>query len=253
MINWHKYVIDEYTQSLRSTSSLGKELGKNPKTIRDILQRNGVAIRNRSQAQKIVIERDGPPVKGPRSTEAKRKISEGVQRHWSSLSKSAEAKIRKDLSKRAKKQWSGLSKKEKEDILTPMRIAGRQQAGQGSRAENKIGSLLQESGFKIEKRNRSVAHPYEIDILILSEGVAIECDGPTHFYPIHGEENLLKTQMRDGIKDAFITRTGLHVVRIQDFTTSYSRAACRRAVLQLEELMEEIKNTSSKVHYIIMK
>ena len=225
MINWHKYVIDEYTQNKRSTFALGKELGKNSKTIRDILIRNGISLRNRSQAQKIVVERDGPVVKGPRSVEEKRKISEGIQKHWSSLSKKEEKELRARLSEKATKQWKKLTKDEIETILTPMGVAGRQQVGQGSRAENKIGSLLQELGYKIEKRNRSVAHPYEIDILILSEGVAIECDGPTHFSPIHGEENLLKTQMRDDIKNAFITRIGLHVVRIQDMTTSYSRAA----------------------------
>jgi hypothetical protein len=76
-----EYVGREYLNG-RSTNSLGIELGKNPKVIRDMLKKMGIKLRNHSQAQSLNIKKNGPPISRPRTDEEKKRISEGQQKSW---------------------------------------------------------------------------------------------------------------------------------------------------------------------------
>ena len=122
-----------------------------------------------------------------------------------------------------------------------MRTGARLQSGVGSKAENTIGNLLMEHGFYIEKRSKSFTYPLEIDILIIESSVCIECDGPTHFSNVYGEQELERSQRRDEIKDDFVISLGLHMIRVQDRTKSFSFAACEVAADELLEIFDKIK------------
>jgi len=238
--DWRDYVIEQY-QNNKSMYALGKELGKNPKLIRDVLVRSNVPIRTRSTAQKLYVKKNGPPMDRPRTKEEKRLISRGMRRHWDNLTEKERGDAKKRLARIAKARWKKLSQEEKDLALAPMRVGARLQSGVGSKAENTIGDLLMEHGFQVEKRSKSFTYPMEIDILIVGSHVCIECDGPTHFSDVYGEGELSRTQQRDEIKDDFILSMGLHMIRIQDRTKSFSFAACELATNKLLEIFTKIK------------
>jgi very-short-patch-repair endonuclease len=245
MEDWKSYAVEEYFAKERSFHSIGKELGKNPKTVRDAILRAGLTPRSKSHAQKLVIERNGPPMTRPRTEKEKRSISKGHERRLASMSPSELKKYKDKLSKRAKKQWAKLSDKDKETLLQPMRDGSRLTAGRGSKAENRIGQLLEEDGLFVERRSKRYTAPYEIDILLLKESIAIECDGPTHFLPIYGEMALDRSKARDRIKDSFLTALGINVVRIRDHTKSYSMSACRGAYEKVVEILQKVRSEKS--------
>jgi len=238
--DWRDYVIEQY-QNNKSMYALGKELGKNPKIIRDVLLRSNIPIRTRSAAQKLYVKENGPPMARPRTKDEKRLISRGMRRHWGSLTEPERENAKKKLARTAKSRWKKLSKEEKALALLPMRVGARLQSGVGSKAENTIGDLLMEHGFHIEKRSKSFTYPLEIDILIIGVGICIECDGPTHFSNVYGEDAMERTQQRDKIKDDFVISLGLHMIRVQDHTKSFSFAACEVVANRLLEIFDEIK------------
>jgi very-short-patch-repair endonuclease len=248
--DWRDYVVDEY-QKNKSMYALGRELGKNPKVIRDVLLRANVAIRTRSGAQKLYVKENGPPVKGPRTKAEKRSISRGMRKHWGDLTEKERTSAKKKIAKTAKSRWKKLSKKEKDLALYTMREGARAQSGTGSKAENTIGNLLMERGFNVEKRSKTFTYPLEIDILIIGSNTCIECDGPTHFSNLYGELALEKTQQRDKIKDDFVTSLGLHMVRVQDHTKSFSFAACEVVVDEIIKVFTKIKNGASPAVWLI--
>ncbi len=253
-MDWKIYVVQEYHKG-RGTSDIGRELDKNPKIIRDVLVKNGIPLRSHSQAQKLVIEKNGPPIQRPRTEEEKKKISQGLDKFWTSLDEDEESKIKADLAKRAKEAWAALDKDEKEINLQKMRVAARANAGNGSKAENTIASLLAEK-YDVERRSKSVIYPYEVDIFLPKQLVAIEIDGPTHFSNIYGEDNLRNVQRRDKTKNAYIVGKGVHLIRCRDKTTSFSVASCTRAVSSIKELIEKLPTISykkAKVHIIEIK
>lgn len=243
--DWRDYVIEEY-QNNKSMYALGRELGKNAKLIRDVLIRANVPIRTRSVAQKLYVKNNGPPMDRPRTKNEKRLISRGMRRHWDNLTEKERDGAKKKLARTARARWKKLSQEEKDLALAPMRIGARLQAGVGSKAENTIGDLLIEHGFHVEKRSKSFTYPMEIDILIIGSHVCIECDGPTHFSDVYGEDELGRTQRRDEIKDDFILSVGLHMIRVQDHTKSFSFAACELATNKLLEILTKIKEGAAE-------
>ncbi len=251
--DWRDYVIEQY-QNNKSMYALGKELGKNPKLIRDVLIRSNIPFRTRSTAQKLYVKKNGPPMDRPRTKDEKRLISRGMRRHWGNLTGAERVKAKKKLARMAKTRWKKLTQEEKDLALAPMRIGARLQSGVGSKAENTIGDLLMEHGSHIEKRSKSFTYPLEIDILIIESNVCIECDGPTHFSNVYGEQELERTRQRDKIKDDFVISLGLHMIRVQDHTKSFSFAACEVVANKLLEIFNEIKKGAEpKLWHLQMK
>lgn len=73
--------------------------------------------------------------------------------------------------------------------------------------------------------NDKTAIGKEIDILLADYKIGIEIDGPTHTYPIYGEETLNKIQIRDMKKTKLCEEAGITLIRIKlpkDSRTYYS-------------------------------
>jgi very-short-patch-repair endonuclease len=253
MQSWKPYAVQQYVDEKRSFHSIGRELGKNPKTIRDAVIKAGCQPRSKSQAQKLHVAKHGPPIQRPRTDEEKRRISDGHARRITSMSHDEIERWKSNLRQRATAQWAGLDKDAKELLMAPMREGAKAQVGRGSKGENKIGDLLREHGYNIERRSRAFSRPFEIDILLIKERVAIEVDGPTHFDPIYGTDHLARTTARDGIKNAFLTQLGVHVIRVQDRTTSYSLSACVRATNEILEILKSIDGVSPTLWTVQLK
>ena len=74
-----------------------------------------------------------------------------------------------------------------------------------SKAETHLVNLIKADfpNLNVSENNHSLLpSKYEIDILIAEKKLAIELNGPVHYYPIYGADTLSKIQNRDHIKQA---------------------------------------------------
>ena len=73
----------------------------------------------------------------------------------------------------------------------------------------------------------------------------IEVDGPSHFSPIWGEENLLKNQRSDLEKTALILEQGMVLIRIKQTKRSSNRYF-REILSSLIEVLDRIEDKFPK-------
>lgn len=229
------YLWQEFVVKQRSTCDIASEHGVFPNTIRRELVKNGIQPRNKSDAQKKNLERNGHPMEGrERTDEEKERISLGLHHFWHADNKSNKAaqKLRKHLGELAKKHWDELSESDKNEIINKMHLASAKVSGAGSKSENAVAKMLMDKGFNVVQRSRDYTPggQFEIDIAIPDKNIAIEWDGATHFMPIYGEDRLAVVQEKDERKDAVLLTNGWTVIRCRDMSTGYSRAFCSRTV-----------------------
>ncbi len=251
----HNYICKEYVDKERSTFDIAQELNTHPNTVRRILIKNSIQIRNRSQAQKNQLERKGHPMAGKkRSKQEKRKISDGMRNYWDGLSdeeREAESERRSEV---AKDLWDSLSKAKRKTMIDNMNKANYKTTKNGSKNENKIAELLIEEGYTVEQRTNDYTpgNQFEIDICLWKKAIAIEVDGKTHYSPIYGDERLKKVQKTDNMKNRILLSAGFTVIRLLDKTSKHSLAACTRAIDNIKKIMEN-KKKLKKLHKIDLK
>lgn len=253
MIIWedYDYLYEEYIEKGRSTRSIAIENDVYPNTIRRALIKNGIPVRNKSAAQKNFLKRNTHPMSGKeRTKEEKRKISEGIQEHFDSLTPEELAGRKLAQASRAVDKWESMSEEEKKDNISKMHRANRRNSGFGSKNENLVAKLLREAGYKIVQRSTdfSPRNRWEIDIAIPKESVAIEWDGAAHFEPIYGEESLRKVMEKDSKKENDLVGFGWTVIRCRDHSTAHSLAFCRRAANQIIDVIKV--GEKGTVHYL---
>lgn len=253
------YLIQEYIQKGRSTSSIAKEWSTPekkvyPNTVRRLLKKHQIPLRDKSQAQKNFLASNPHPLEGrQRTEEEKKKISEGIQNWWDNLSSDEEEKLRDEMRERAGDKWSKMTDKEKKSAIKKMHRASRERAGLGGKNENTIADLLEAEGFGIVQRSNQFTprNQFEIDIAIPSRRIAVEWDGAGHFRPIFGEKALKKTMAKDERKNGILVKNGWVVIRCRDHSTAHSMAFCRRALQDIVELIN--KDLVPGVYYVDAK
>lgn len=246
-----KYLEEEFVIKGRSTNDIAREHGVFPNQIRRALIKNGIQPRNKSEAQKNNIEKNGAPMQGKKRTkEEKERISSGMQKWWDALSDEQKTEMREKLSDAAKGKWESLSEEEQKIALKKMQAANRLRSREGSKNENMIANILVKNGLKVVQRSRDYTpgRRFEIDICLPQLQIAIEWDGPTHFDPIYGETHLAKVKMKDDFKDSVLTSAGWTVIRCRDHSSSSSLAFGNRVAARLLELIKTAEK--GKVHII---
>jgi very-short-patch-repair endonuclease len=246
-----KYLEEEFVIKGRSTNDIAREHGVFPNQIRRALIKNGIQPRNKSEAQKNNIEKNGAPMTGrKRSTEEKERISSGMQKWWDALSDDQKNEMKERLSEAAKGKWESLSEEEQKIALRKMQAANRTRSKFGSKNENMIAQILSKHGLKIVQRSKDYTpgRRFEIDICLPEHQIAIEWDGPTHFDPIYGEVHLAKVKMKDDFKDSVLISAGWTVFRCRDMASSSSLAFCNRVANRLLEMIKSAER--GKVHII---
>ena len=89
-------------------------------------------------------------------------------------------------------------------------------ATQGSKLEQFLQKRLQSAGFSVRMHELIIpAENLEIDLYIKELKTIIEVDGPSHFYPIWGEEKLQKQINADLRKSGALLSKGYVVIRIK--------------------------------------
>ena len=105
------------------------------------------------------------------------------------------------------------------DRICSMAIKAIQKAGkEGSKMEKFLSEALNERGYSVEfhKKDLIPTQNLEIDLYIPSLTTIIEIDGPSHFFPIWGEEKLQKQIIADNQKSGIILSKGYIIIRVKN-------------------------------------
>ena len=233
----------------KSTYEISQELGTYPNKIRRALKKFGVELRDKSSAQSQAIKsgRHNHPTKGKvRSEEERLKISEGMSVHWTDMDD--QERLRR--SEMAKKQWEEMTDEEKFELRRAAAEAVRRAAKEGSKVEKFLYQGLTQNGHNVIfhkeclVRNQSL----EVDLFLPNAKIAIEVDGPAHFLPIWGEENLQKRVKSDAIKSGLLLSSGFVVVRIKHITKNLSQKKQRDLLLEILSIEESVDEKFPNKH-----
>ena len=239
-----RFLIKQYVDNGRSTYEIAEELDTYPNKVRRMLLKLGVELRSKSVAQSNALNtgRHKHPTKGTtRSEEDKVKISEGMYNHWCNMTDDE----REKRSEQAKKQWKSMSLQEKENLRKAAAEAVRKAGKEGSKMEKFLHRELTEGGYSVifHKRGLIPNDRLEVDLFLPELKVAIEVDGPSHFFPIWGEQNLQKHISADAHKSGLLLRAGYIVLRVKHITKSISNKHQRDL---LEAILSSLKTIEDK-------
>jgi len=236
-------IIDQYINQKKSTYEIAQDLKTYPNKIRRALKTLGVDLRDRSDAQTVAIEsgRHEHPTKGKKRTEAEKiAISDGMSTFWKNM-EDGERKRRSEISKR---QWEEMSEEDKANLRKLAAEAVRKASKEGSKIEKFIHKGLTNAGYDVifHKRGLVSNDKLEVDLFVPSIKTAIEIDGPAHFLPIWGEENLQKHVRADAEKAGLLINRGFVVLRVKNLIRNLSSKNMRDALSQITDELVKIEN-----------
>lgn len=235
------YLRDAYEVRLLSTYQIAKEKNTYPNRVRRALKKYGILLRDKSDAQSVALQsgRHKHPTKGKeRSESIKIKISESMAKVWDKMG-DTERQRRIEL---AKKQWQEMSIEEQKDFKRLATEAVRVTASEGSKLERYILTELKVRGYVVQfhPENLLSQEKMQIDLLLPQLKIAIEIDGPSHFYPIWGEENLAKKLLSDNMKTGLLIQAGYAVFRVKYLAKTLSKIQERKILAHIVSLIEEV-------------
>ena len=235
------FLTEAYYNKNMSWIAISKELSTYPNKIRREAKRLGIDSRDKSEAQREALKqgRSQHPTEGTeRGEETKLKISDSQGKVWYSLSDKERAK----RSIVAKECWDKRSEKQKRDIISKGSEAIRKASREGSKLEKFILSELTKRNYKVQfhKEHWLKNQKLETDLFIEDLRVVIEVDGPSHFEPVWGEENLKKNQRSDLEKTGLVLAQGLVLVRIKQ-TKRISNRYLREVLEKLLEVIDKVE------------
>jgi len=236
-----EYVIYAYKELNKSTYEIAAELDTYPNRIRRMLDKANVGRRDKGEAQKQALKsgRHKHPTKGTERPESVRiKISEGMGKVWETMS-SDEKNRRVTI---AKEKWEGLAPSKKERFRKLAAEAVREAAEHGSKLERYLLVELQRNGFKVDfHREQMVANErLQMDLYVPLLNTVIEIDGPAHFFPIWGEENLAKHISADHEKNGLLIQNGFCIIRVKHLIKTISEIHKRRLLKKVIDVLQSI-------------
>lgn len=235
-------VISAYEDG-QSTCAIAKELNTYPNKIRRILIKHGKEMRDRSEAQKNALKTgvaEHPTQGRKRSYKEKLKISKSMVKSWNSID-DTERERRAEMSRQ---QWLNMSNEDRDNMRQAATEALKHAARQGSKFENFIYRKLSDYGFNIESHKKDLIYnqKLEIDLYISDLKTIIEVDGPSHFFPVWGEDKLAKQIKADNEKNGLILSKGFVVVRLKVLKNVLSLQDQQDFLDQLLSVLEDIRS-----------
>ena len=197
-------------------------------------------MKDKSSAQKNALKQGvaAHPTKGKkRSEKTKLKISESQAKVWDNLSD--EERLQRSLI--GKESWNKKTLEEKSAFLQKAGDANRHAAKTGSKMEKFLLHELISEGFRVEfhKTHWLQNSELEIDLYLPDLKTVIEVDGPSHFAPVWGHENLARNQLSDMQKDGLVLRQGMIMVRVKQ-VKRLSQKVMRDTLDNLLDLLNRI-------------
>ncbi len=239
----------EYVEGARSTKDIAEELGTNKQRVRRALHRLGIPVRTASEAQLAALEsgRAKHPTLGTQRPEHTRlKIAEGVYRDWANADE-ATLKARSD---RCKRQWENTPQAKKDEMLKKAHAAVRESAKEGSQLERFVREGLTDAGYKVDYHVKGLVpnENLEVDLFLPELSTAIEIDGPSHFFPIWGDEKLQKNISSDIQKNGLLLNQGLVVVRVRQLNSFIGKFAQHQVLVKIIETLKSIEQQFPSKH-----
>tara|TARA_R100000306_G_scaffold62302_1_gene68341 strand:- start:606 stop:1370 length:765 start_codon:yes stop_codon:yes gene_type:complete len=234
-------IIQLYQEENLSTHHLADKFSTYPNKIRRILKKHGVQLRNKGEAQKIALEqgRTAHPTKGKAMKDStKLKISESQGELWDNMTEEQ----RQERIDNGRESWNKKTAAEREDLIKKAHEAVQEASRIGSKMENSLLKELTKKGFRIDfhKEHWLQNHRLQIDLFIPNLRVAVEIDGPSHFKPVWGMEQLIKNQKADRQKTGLILAQGLVLVRVK-MEKKFSQRYARQTLISLLQILNKIK------------
>ena len=102
---------------------------------------------------------------------------------------------------------------------------------------------MTKAGYDVifHKRGLIANDKMEVDLFIPSLKTAIEIDGPAHFLPIWGEENLQKHIRADAQKAGLLINRGFVVLRVKNIIRNLSQKNMRETLISVVEQLVKIE------------
>lgn len=225
----------------KSTYEIAEIYGTYANKINRILKKYGRS-RDKSAAQKLAMEngRNKHPTKGRKRTEEEKiKISESRYKAWQNITPEKRA----DFVEKCKAQWNNMSDEDRY-LFQQAAVKGVHRASkEGSDLERYLLSALTSLGYDIvfHKKGAIEHDELEIDLFIPSLKTAIEIDGPAHFFPIWGQENLERHIKADAKKTGLLLANGLVIVRVKHLSRRASAKHKRDILNGLVEILKSIE------------
>ena len=237
----HKVIV-LYQEEEWSTYQIAEKLGTYPNKIRRILKKNGIHLRTRSNAQKNALSsgRSSHPTAGTTmSEETKMKISDSQGYVWDSLT-DEQKEYRSQIGRRS---WDQKTDEEKASLIEEAQNAVRRSGRLGSKMEHFLLKSLTQEKIRVEfhKDHWLQNQKLQVDLYLPEYRTAIEVDGPSHFKPVWGEENLEKNIKSDQQKTGLVLADGLVMIRIRQ-DQSLTQRYMRNTLASLLELLGKIKD-----------
>ena len=241
-----KQILHLYQDKKWSTYQIAEKIGTYPNKVRRILKKNGIALRNSQDAQKNALKkgRASHPTQGQHMSEAtKQKISESQGRIWDSLNK----KEKEHRSKIGREAWAQKTDEEKSAFIAQAHEAIRKSSRVGSKLEHFLLSELSTRKTRVEfhKEQWLQNQNLQVDLYLPEYRAVIEVDGPSHFKPVWGQENLEKNIKADQQKTGLVLGSGLIMIRIKQ-DQSLTQRFMRKTLENLLNLLDQIKQDYPK-------
>lgn len=225
-----EYLIGLYQQG-HSLRDIEKMTGVDHNKMWRYLKKMGIPPRNKSEAQKKVIEEKGiHPTKGKTlSQETKDKIGESV-------SKNTDPQKRRKAGKRG---WSKMSPKARRVLCKNAAKKKREAIDKGTKLERYLLVELTMLGYEVTWHCHVPNLPEAMHVdLWLKPSICIEIDGPTHYLPIYGEEKLDKVKASDAKKNGVLLAAGYRLIRIRHLAKTVTEVYKRKILKQVKEALD---------------
>lgn len=235
-------LIDLYINKGLSIRNVAKELGVGGSLISRLLVFHKIPIRDKSQAQKIALDNGTSthPTKGKKIDQKTRvKIGESLYKIWQ--------KNRKNLTEKYRaigiEVWNSIPEEKKKEMKDKAATALKKSSQFGSKLEFFLFNYLSTNNFRcvLHKKHLVTAEQLEIDIFLPEDGICIEVDGLSHYYPIWGDEELQQRIDCDAKKNGLLLNDGYVIIRIRNLKNYVSQAALRDVGGKLINIINDIK------------
>lgn len=238
-----EYIHKHYIELQKSPPQIAEELGTYSNKVRRAIIKYGYSLRDRSEAQAIALQsgRQKHPTQGKSHDDVtKRKIAVSMSKSLEKMSPEKKAK----KAKKAADNWAQKSMTERTAFLDAAFDGVRKASKEGSKLEIFLRDELIGAGFTIEwhKQNLIEDEKMHVDFYVPDLKTVIEIDGPAHFLPIWGQDNLNKHIAKDKKKNGLILSKDLNLLRVKNLHRSVSNIKMEQIAISIISELNKIKN-----------